>query len=266
MIISGVYAITNITTGKRYIGSSIDCLERFKRHRWELRAGRHVNPVLQNAFNKYGEDDFTYKVIHPLPITDAQDKEQWYIDNFYEELYNTSRSAYHGGDLITYHPNRDDIVLRMTEAVKLRYQQMSPEERKLLSERTSGQNNGMFGRKHSPEAIQQMSLAASARTGEKNPFYGRTHSEQTRQKISEFASTRTGEKNPFYGKSHSDEFKESLRQKFKGRIPTNARPVVIDEVEYVSATEAARQLGVVTATILHRIKSRNEKYKGYFYQ
>ena len=41
----------------------------------------------------------------------------------------------------------------------------------------------------------------------------------------------------------------------KGKLPVNTKAVVIDDVIYPSSSEAARQLGVVTATILNRIKS-----------
>jgi hypothetical protein len=51
----------------------------------------------------------------------------------------------------------------------------SPEHRKMMSERMSG---------------------------ESNPFFNKTHSEQTKKILSELASERKGEKSPRYGKKH----------------------------------------------------------------
>lgn len=49
----------------------------------------------------------------------------------------------------------------------------------------------------------------------------------------------------------------------KGKIPTTARKVEIDGIQYVSLTEAARQLDVVPATILYRLGSKNPKFESY---
>ena len=56
-----------------------------------------------------------------------------------------------------------------------------------------------------------------------------------------------------------------IREKSKGRRPPNVREVIIDGETYISATDAAKQLNVCVATILHRIKSPNPKYTKYFY-
>lgn len=52
---SGVYQIYNTETNKRYIGSSIDVQRRLKEHLRNLKANRHCNQHLQNAWNKYKE-------------------------------------------------------------------------------------------------------------------------------------------------------------------------------------------------------------------
>jgi group I intron endonuclease len=64
---TGVYIIQNIITGAVYVGStSHDFRIRFKTHRKQLRDGRHDNPYLQNAWNKYGEDNFDFLIVEPL--------------------------------------------------------------------------------------------------------------------------------------------------------------------------------------------------------
>ncbi|MEZ4708808.1 MAG: NUMOD3 domain-containing DNA-binding protein [Caldilineaceae bacterium] len=73
---------------------------------------------------------------------------------------------------------------------------------------------------------------------------------------------RTGENNPFFDKPHSKKTKQKLSQLAKSRyengaISGNARKVMIGKQVYESVTEAARQLGVVPATIIYRIKSKH---------
>lgn len=259
---SGVYKITNLITGRYYIGSSYHCEERRKEHFQGLRNGTHVNAYMLHSFQKHGKENFKFEIIHELPEDQARDKEQWYIDNFYDEMYNISKTAYDGGDLISYHPDKENIIARMTEAINERYKNMSEADKEKQWGYIKEKGNPMQGRKHTEESKRKMSLSSMGNTANK----GKKASKETRERLSEIAKERTGEKNPFYGRHHSEETKQYMSEKFKGRIPANAKPVMIDGTEYISATEAARQLGVVAATILHRIKSNNAKYAGYFYK
>ncbi len=63
MKISGIYTITNISTGRIYIGSSNDILARWKHHKIKLKSSTHDNTYLQNSWNKYGEDNFKFEIL-----------------------------------------------------------------------------------------------------------------------------------------------------------------------------------------------------------
>ena len=69
--------------------------------------------------------------------------------------------------------------------------------------------------------------------------------------------------NPFFGKQHSEETKKKLSESKKGKKPTNMKQVIIDNIIYESLSEASRQTGIPSPTILWRINSKNEKYKNY---
>lgn len=58
-----VYAIKNKSSGKMYIGSSIQPKKRETQHFSNLRNSRHPNNYLQNAFVKYGENDFEWVIL-----------------------------------------------------------------------------------------------------------------------------------------------------------------------------------------------------------
>ena len=57
----GIYQICNTVNNKRYIGSSLSVRRRFTQHLNLLRNNKHHSKHLQNAWNKYGEDSFTFE-------------------------------------------------------------------------------------------------------------------------------------------------------------------------------------------------------------
>lgn len=60
---SGIYIITNIVNNKKYIGSSLNYKQRLRQHKYSLRKNSHYNKHLQSSFNKYGEENFTFKLL-----------------------------------------------------------------------------------------------------------------------------------------------------------------------------------------------------------
>lgn len=60
-MIGYIYQIENLITHESYIGQTIDYSRRIKTHINKLRGNRHDNPKLQNAWNKYGEQEFHFR-------------------------------------------------------------------------------------------------------------------------------------------------------------------------------------------------------------
>lgn len=54
----GIYKIVNKATGQCYVGQSQRMEKRIKEHFRLLRWNKHTNQHLQNAYNKYGADNF----------------------------------------------------------------------------------------------------------------------------------------------------------------------------------------------------------------
>lgn len=110
--ICGIYKITNLINGRIYIGSSIQCNQRWEnQHLKNLRRGkvtkllinqeiceknkenleikykkrRHDNIFLQNDFNKNNEKNFEFKIIQECKEEDLDWFEQVYIDWYYDK-------------------------------------------------------------------------------------------------------------------------------------------------------------------------------------
>lgn len=77
---SGIYIITNSANNKKYIGSSINVYRRHREHKNSLINNKHYNIHLQGAFNKYGRECFSLKVIERnIPKIDLFKLERYYI-------------------------------------------------------------------------------------------------------------------------------------------------------------------------------------------
>ncbi len=88
----GIYKITNITTGKIYIGKSEDIKIRWYTHKGLLKNNKHENTGLQEDFNKYGETNFHFDKIEYVEFKEELfDRERQQIINALdrgEDLYN----------------------------------------------------------------------------------------------------------------------------------------------------------------------------------
>lgn len=86
----GIYKITNLLNGKMYIGQSVDIEKRWSTHKAELKNNYHYNIHLQNAWNKYGEENFEFSIVEECNIDQLNQREIYWISNFdsYENGYN----------------------------------------------------------------------------------------------------------------------------------------------------------------------------------
>jgi group I intron endonuclease len=113
----GVYVIENLMNNKVYIGSStMRIIKRIEHHISMLRAGKHKNTYLQNAFNKYGETSFCASVIETTEKHNTLEREQYWIDREEKEnLYNIN-------PLASGTPNMSkETILKRSETMKKKY-------------------------------------------------------------------------------------------------------------------------------------------------
>lgn len=87
---SCIYKITNKVNGKTYIGSTKNVKARWAKHKALLRHSYHHNHHLQAAWNKYGEDSFTFEIVEECIPSMLLSREQFFIDTMKPEYNQTA--------------------------------------------------------------------------------------------------------------------------------------------------------------------------------
>ncbi len=89
---SGIYKIENSVNQKVYIGSTNNFNYRKQTHFKLLKSNKHHSAKLQNAFNKYGEENFKFEILVRCPVEYLLKVEQWFFDTHHPE-YNICKTA-----------------------------------------------------------------------------------------------------------------------------------------------------------------------------
>lgn len=181
----GVYVICNLINDHFYVGSSVDCEQRINSHVSRLNRGRHINPHLQNAWNKYGGNDFECLILETCDRSQMREIEQWYLDNT-EPEYNIRKKAAGRYEGHNKKPFNEEHRRRLSIAQKGKA--LTEETRRKISESKTGTrltiehrhkiSESLMGKRHTEEARRRMSVARSGQTM-------KPQSEEHRRKISE---------------------------------------------------------------------------------
>lgn len=93
----GIYKILNLKNGKAYYGSSLNLEKRLYEHERNLRLGQHENKHLQNAWNKYSEDNFIFEVVEEVPFIEDYEENNRNLRNIeteYIQKYQTYKPEF----------------------------------------------------------------------------------------------------------------------------------------------------------------------------
>jgi group I intron endonuclease len=157
--IGGVYGFIHLPDNKQYIGSSSDLYKRFKYHLKGISSNIRLL-ALASAISKSGLNNFIFVIyhFHNNPNTLLTDIETAVIKSFpFENLYNFKREAI---SMLNYKHTAEAI-----EKMRKRF--------------FNKKNHPMFGKKHTLEALKNIS-----KPGVLNPMFNKKHSINTKNKMS----------------------------------------------------------------------------------
>lgn len=240
----GVYKITNNINNKVYIGQSINIKNRWKDHINALNREDSSCTLLQRAWKKYKQENFSFEILELCSESELDDVEIKYI-----EFYDAIRNGYNielGGN---------------------KNKHLSDETKKKIG-------NSNRGRHHSEKTRQKMS---ESRVGENNGMYGRHHSEESKKKMSDAAKNRPGHRPSDdglkrirlanLGKEVSEETRRKIGEANKGDIPHNKNLQSVYCVElnrvFENASSAGKELNIRSDNIINCCKHIRKTCCGY---
>lgn len=175
----GIYSITNVISGKVYVGSTIRLKRRWGEHKLALKQNNHHNPHLQSSWDKYSEDSFNFMVCEYVDNQEQLvDREQYWLDFYrmHTDVYN--------------------ILLVVDRLNGMLGKKHTKETRQQMS---ISAYSRPLGYRHTEKAKGKIS---AANIGELNPNYGRVYTDEERDRLSK-AHT---------GKTLSEEHKYNISQ------------------------------------------------------
>lgn len=194
-----IYLTTNKINGKKYIGMCKNTHSRLY-----LGSGK----LFKQALKKYGKENFERTVLQECETFEELSRaEEYWIKQYgaveSQDFYNLTSGGFGGN----------------SDYMKEYWTLFTKDERKKLRnwQRRSmiGENNPMYGKKHSEETKKKISNKLKGKSGY---WKNKKLSISTKQKLSEIGKTLIGDKNPFFGKKHSEETKRKISNSKKHNL------------------------------------------------
>lgn len=279
----GIYIIKNNITNECYIGQSKHIKSRILDHKNKLKNNKHIYKngeptLLQRAWNKYGEECFSFDIIEVCNAEDLNAREEYWID-----FYKSNRTKYNSGYNLNdggagQHKggtgNKGKILINNTQEQFFVY----PSELSYYEE--LGYTKGKLDK-----YIQQAIKNKSTLKGKDHPNYGRKWSKETREKIEKYYQEREGFVSPLLGRHYSQERKDKMSATMKKKgIHKNSLDALkennikhqkeiiqltldgIKICEYNSIKEANKKTGISNGNIVSCCKGNRPSAGGYLWR
>lgn len=190
-----IYKITNLITGKCYVGFSKDAARRFKRH--ISLATQGVNRRLYDSMRKHGFENFELLI---LDTCETKEEAQLLEKEWIKELnslmpngYNMTRGG-DGGYTLGAWTDEERVALYRQQAESRIGTVVSDETRRKISEAHLGKTMPIEMRHHLSKIMKQIGhRPSSPQKGRPSNMKGKTHTDDARRKISEARMGKTWE-------------------------------------------------------------------------
>lgn len=180
----GIYGILNKINKKIYVGKTYTNRGFFGR--WNNERGclnrntaSDPNQYVQNAWNKYGEENFEFIILEKIQLIENDKSMEEYVyerEQYWQDFYQSYNPKY------GYNMRKKvdtNIGMRASEETKRRLSESwTPERKEKWSKEHSGEKHFIYGKHISEEAKEKMRIAN----------LGRKHTEEVKRKISEMKS------------------------------------------------------------------------------
>lgn len=199
-LMQGIYSIRNKVNDKKYIGYSKNITDRWYNHKNYLRRGIHHSIKLQNAWNKYGEDNFIFDMLVEVEdINGIEILEKEFIKKY--DSYTNGYNCSEGGEGLPGYKLSDETKQKLSNLFK---------GRKISDEQKEQIRKTLTGRKHSDSTKKKISEIKKGN----QIWLGKKHKQESKDKM---ARAKLGNTN-WLGKHHSKETKSKLSQQMIGKI------------------------------------------------
>lgn len=150
-----IYKITNLLTGKMYIGQTNNPYRRWLEHRYTAFKDLSYSSYLYSSIRKYGLVNFSFDVIDVCDLSVVNEKEVYWI-TYLNTLVPNGYNLLKGGNVLYGSENpffgrhhSEDTRRKISERNKGRL--VSSEEREMRRQINSGSLNPFYGKHHSDE-------------------------------------------------------------------------------------------------------------------
>lgn len=142
---SGIYKITS-PTGRIYIGESMNLKNRCKVYLYPSKVKKQR--AIYNSLHTHGVDSHVFEILEFCEINYLKERERYYQE-FFDSVKNGLNCKY-----------------TQTNNLPMIH---SDKTREIMSNKSKGENNHFYGKKHSEESLKKISESSK---GEKNPNFG----------------------------------------------------------------------------------------------
>lgn len=235
-----VYKIINNVNNKYYVGSTKQYKKRINQHKSTLKRGKHANIKLQRAWDKYGEEAFTFFIIEECE--NYTEREDWYLSkaDIQKETYNIAENS-KGTWYLKNHPKKEEFIQKNIYSRKEYLDSLTKEERSKIYGR-SGNNHHRY----------KGGITKPCSDCGKDTYYKGIRCRQC------YIKNGTGnQKGVIQSQETIEKRSEKMTKLYSSGYAPVGKAVIIDNIEYKSIAEASRELPISYTTISNRLRSEN---------
>lgn len=230
-----IYVVENKINNKKYIGQTLqlDINKRWNQHK----RNNGIGKILLNAYEKYGVDNFRFRIICICFDDDTNRYETEYIKK-YNTLYPNGYNLLEGGN----NKKHNEYTIN------------------ILKQKLTGNNHPNYGKIFSEEQRKNMS---NSKTGLLNPNYGKKLSNEQKEKIKQTIKKFDKEKRELINNKISESIKKSIKNR-KAVIQYDINNNLINK--HNSITEASKLTNISRRTIQRCCDGVYKNAKGFVWK